>query len=276
MASTAVNLHSLSSSCRSCPSFSLPNSACHVSATSLSFQIPKNRTQISSLCRKGSSSVHSINRQEPGHGLFAVGTPQHGAVYSTQKSEVADRNLTVTKAAEAAAPTSDKATSRQSKSSKKGKGTKYPRRMIDAYQILKNPVITEAAIRNIAEKNSLVFTVDIRADKNMIKDAVKNFFGVKARKVNTSISPGMPLSQMGPPAYPILSERLARYQSQVLKAQLPSSKVTKRVSEQGYLSVTLCILFRRPNGTKKAFIMLSKEYNASDVAKRIGIFRSSD
>jgi len=93
----------------------------------------------------------------------------------------------VAKAAEVDAPTSDEATSCQSKSSKKGKGTKYPRRIVDMYQILKNPVITEAAIKNIAEENSLLFTVDIRADKDMIKDAVKNFFGAKVRKVNTSI-----------------------------------------------------------------------------------------
>ena len=31
----------------------------------------------------------------------------------------------------------------------------------------------------------------------------------------------------------------------------------------------------RPDGTKKAYVMLNREYNASDLAKKIGIFPSS-
>lgn len=124
-------------------------------------------------------------------------------------------NLMVAKAAEVVAPTSGEEVSSQSESPKKGKKVKYPRRILDVYQILQCPIITESAINNIAKENALLFTVDVRADKKMIRDAVNNFFGVKVRKVNTSI---------------------------------------------------------RPDGTKKAFIMLSKEYNASDIAKSIGIF----
>lgn len=127
--------------------------------------------------------------------------------------------MMVAKAAEVAAPTADETASLPSKSSKKEKASKYPRRMVDLYQVLRNPIITEASIKNIAEENSLLFTVDVRADKKMIKVAVKNLFGVNVRKVNTSI---------------------------------------------------------RPDGTKKAFIMLSKEYNASDIAKSIGVFPGSD
>lgn len=128
------------------------------------------------------------------------------------------RDLLVAQATEAVAPTTEEAAASQSKSSKKGKKAKYPRRVLDVYQILQVPIITEAAIKNIADENSLLFTVDVRADKKMIRDAVNNFFGVKVRKVNTLI---------------------------------------------------------RPDGTKKAYVMLSREYNASDIAKKIGIFPSS-
>lgn len=120
----------------------------------------------------------------------------------------------VAKATEVVAATSEVEAAPKSKSSKKKK-EKYPRKILDIYTILQYPIITESAIKNIAEENALLFTVDVRADKKMIREAVNNFFGVKVRKVNTSI---------------------------------------------------------RPDGTKKAFIMLSKEYNASDIAKSIGIF----
>ncbi|XP_074307720.1 large ribosomal subunit protein uL23c-like [Silene latifolia] len=129
------------------------------------------------------------------------------------------RSQTFVQATEVLAPTSEDPAGSQTKSSKKKKNIKYPRRVLDQYQVLQFPIITEAAVKNIAEENTLLFTVDIRADKQMIKDAVRNLFGVKVRKVNTAI---------------------------------------------------------RPDGTKKAHIMLSKEYNASELAKKIGIFPSSD
>ncbi|KAK9676516.1 hypothetical protein RND81_11G082400 [Saponaria officinalis] len=129
------------------------------------------------------------------------------------------RDLIVVQATEVLAPTSEDQAVSPSKSSKKKKAIKYPRRVLDQYQVLQFPIITEAAVKNIAEENTLLFTVDVRADKQMIKDAVRNLFGVQVRKVNTAI---------------------------------------------------------RPDGTKKAHIMLRKEYNASDLAKKIGIFPSSD
>lgn len=128
-------------------------------------------------------------------------------------------DLLVAQATETIAPTTEEAASPQSKTPKQDKKLKYPRKILDVYQILQAPIVTEAAIRSIANENALLFTVDVRADKKMIRDAVNNFFGVKIRKVNTSI---------------------------------------------------------RPDGTKKAFIMLSGEYNASDIAKKIGIFPSSN
>lgn len=142
----------------------------------------------------------------------------HDAV-SSMKRPGLGRDLMVAQATEAVATTTEAPAASQSKSTKKREKIKYPRRVLDVYQILQVPIITEAAIKSIGDENTLLFTVDVRADKKMIRDAISNFFGVKVRKVNTLI---------------------------------------------------------RPDGTKKAYIMLSKEYNASDLAKKIGIFPNSN
>ncbi|CAN1135355.1 60S ribosomal protein L23a-2 [Linum perenne] len=86
---------------------------------------------------------------------------------------------------------------------------------LDQYQCISRPLTSEAAMKNVIENNTLVFTVDVRADKTEIKAAMKNVFNVETRKVNTLIRPD------------------------------------KR--------------------KKKAFVMLKPEYNAVDVAKRLGI-----
>ncbi|CAN0926685.1 50S ribosomal protein L23, chloroplastic [Linum grandiflorum] len=86
---------------------------------------------------------------------------------------------------------------------------------LDQYECISRPLASEAAMKNVIDNNTLVFTVDVGADKKMIKAAMKNVFNVEARKVNTLIRPD------------------------------------KR--------------------KKKAFVMLKPEYNAVDVAKRLGI-----
>uniref|UniRef100_A0A803LRN4 50S ribosomal protein L23, chloroplastic n=1 Tax=Chenopodium quinoa TaxID=63459 RepID=A0A803LRN4_CHEQI len=237
MATTAPNLHSLSST------FTLSNRSSNVSATSFSFQIPRKTPQISCLSSKKPSFLHpthlttAASCTQTGFNVLVLRSRQsHGAhalmvllgielslnyiqdAVSPMKKPGFGRNLMVAQATEAVAPTTEEAAASQPKTSKKNKKVKYPRRVLDVYQILQVPIITEAAIKNIADENSLMFTVDVRADKKMIRDAVCNFFGVKVRKINTLI---------------------------------------------------------RPDGTKKAYVMLSKEYNASDLAKKIGIFPSS-
>ncbi|KAJ6720378.1 60S RIBOSOMAL PROTEIN L23A [Salix viminalis] len=66
----------------------------------------------------------------------------------------------------------------------------------------------------IEDNNTLVFIVDIRADKKKIKDAVKKMYDIQTKKVNTLI---------------------------------------------------------RPDGTKKAYVRLTPDYDALDVANKIGI-----
>ena len=76
---------------------------------------------------------------------------------------------------------------------KKARNPKYPRisapprNKLDHYQILKFPLTTESAMKKIEDNNTLVFIVDIRADKKKIKDAVKKMYDIQAKKVNTLI-----------------------------------------------------------------------------------------
>ncbi|KAL8508551.1 hypothetical protein ACS0TY_018974 [Phlomoides rotata] len=104
---------------------------------------------------------------------------------------------------------------------KKDRTPKYPRisappcNKLDHYQILKYPLTTESAMKKKKDiHNTLVFIVDLRADKKKIKDAVKKMYDIQTKKVNTLI---------------------------------------------------------RPDGTKKAYVRLTPDYDALDVANKIGI-----
>jgi len=76
---------------------------------------------------------------------------------------------------------------------KKERNPKYPRisatprNKLDHYQILKYPLTTESAMKKIEDNNTLVFIVDLRADKKKIKDAVKKMYDIQTKKVNTLI-----------------------------------------------------------------------------------------
>ncbi|CAN6485102.1 unnamed protein product [Victoria cruziana] len=79
------------------------------------------------------------------------------------------------------------------KTLKKERNPKYPRisapprNKLDQYEILKYPLTTESAMKKIEDNNTLVFIVDIRADKKKIKAAVKNMYDIQAKKVNTLV-----------------------------------------------------------------------------------------
>jgi large subunit ribosomal protein L23 len=58
--------------------------------------------------------------------------------------------------------------------------------MSDLYSIIKGPVITEKSAMQGTEKQSKVaFWVDLKANKNDIKRAIEELFGVKVDSVNT-------------------------------------------------------------------------------------------
>merc|ERR1719450_1511511 len=75
----------------------------------------------------------------------------------------------------------------------KAREPKYPRKStqslskLDKYQIIKYPLTTESAMKKIEEINTLVFLVDIKANKRQIKEAVRSMYDVQCQKVNTLI-----------------------------------------------------------------------------------------
>jgi len=72
---------------------------------------------------------------------------------------------------------------------------KYPRRSaprpsrMDQYRILKHPLTTESAMKRIEDNNTLVFLVDVLANKHQIRNAVKKMYQITPIKINTLIRP---------------------------------------------------------------------------------------
>uniref|UniRef100_A0A1D1XRB6 60S ribosomal protein L23a n=1 Tax=Anthurium amnicola TaxID=1678845 RepID=A0A1D1XRB6_9ARAE len=72
---------------------------------------------------------------------------------------------------------------------------KYPRvgaparESLDLYQVLRYPLVTESAVAMMERDNTLAFVVDARADKDMIRGAVRVLLGAEPRKVNTLVRP---------------------------------------------------------------------------------------
>lgn len=55
----------------------------------------------------------------------------------------------------------------------------------DPFYILKKPILTEESTIQTTTKNKYVFSVDPRANKSQIRDAVETMFKVKVVDVNT-------------------------------------------------------------------------------------------
>lgn len=70
---------------------------------------------------------------------------------------------------------------------------KYPRKSVphlprmDQFRTIQHPLNTESAMKKIEDHNTLVFIVDLKANKSQIKDAVKKLYEVEAAKINTLI-----------------------------------------------------------------------------------------
>jgi len=56
---------------------------------------------------------------------------------------------------------------------------------MDYYQVIKRPLITEKGMQSNEEHNTVVFQVDPRANKLLIKQAIEALFQVKVLEVNT-------------------------------------------------------------------------------------------
>ena len=83
----------------------------------------------------------------------------------------------------------------------------------DDYAIIKHPLASETAMKQIESNNTLTFIVDIKANKRQIKKACEKLYKIKVRNVNTLI---------------------------------------------------------RPDGVKKAYVKVSRDQEALDVANKIG------
>ncbi|MBI5237087.1 MAG: 50S ribosomal protein L23 [Deltaproteobacteria bacterium] len=62
--------------------------------------------------------------------------------------------------------------------------------MKDHYSVILAPVITEKSTAAAASRNKAVFWVDVRANKDDIREAVEKVFNVKVAAVNTYKAPG--------------------------------------------------------------------------------------
>merc|ERR1711966_149105 len=75
------------------------------------------------------------------------------------------------------------------------KKPKYNRKSVptankmDKYRVIKYPLTTESAMKKIEDNNTLVFIVDLKANKRQIKDAVKKLHDIHCQKVNTLVRP---------------------------------------------------------------------------------------
>ena len=70
---------------------------------------------------------------------------------------------------------------------------KYSRRSVphrntlDAFKIIRYPLTTESSMKKIEDNNTLVFIVDKRANKPLIKASIKRLYDIDSAKINTLI-----------------------------------------------------------------------------------------
>ncbi|KAJ8131187.1 hypothetical protein O1611_g2440 [Lasiodiplodia mahajangana] len=57
------------------------------------------------------------------------------------------------------------------------------------WYIIVHPLNTESAMKKLEENNTLVFIVDIKANKAQIKEALKKLYEIDVVKINTLIRP---------------------------------------------------------------------------------------
>ncbi|GAB4821191.1 hypothetical protein N2152v2_008237 [Parachlorella kessleri] len=140
---------------------------------------------------------------------------------------------------------------------------KYPRQSapslpkMDAFSVIKAPLTTESAMKKIEDNNTLVFLVDVRANKKQIKDAVARLYDIQTRKINTLIRRVMEHAGVDGWAPPWSGAGAVRGLEGSVEGE--REVVRRRGAEKG------------PDGQKKAYVRLTPDYDALDVANKIGI-----
>ena len=65
--------------------------------------------------------------------------------------------------------------------------------MIEIYDVLKRPLVSESTMGHLDRSNTYVFEVHRQANKVQIRNAVERLFSVKVEKVNTCRVRGKPI-----------------------------------------------------------------------------------
>ena len=60
---------------------------------------------------------------------------------------------------------------------------------LSKFTVIKYPLTTESSMKLIEDSNTLVFIVDIRANKRQIKNAIRSLHSIEIQRVNTLITP---------------------------------------------------------------------------------------
>jgi len=63
------------------------------------------------------------------------------------------------------------------------------RNKMDKFRIIKFPLCSESAMKQIEDNNTLTFVVDLQANKRQIKQAIKQLYEIDVVRVNTLIRP---------------------------------------------------------------------------------------
>jgi large subunit ribosomal protein L23 len=61
--------------------------------------------------------------------------------------------------------------------------------MMDPYEVVLYPLMTEAASLMVEKENKLAFAVNLKASKSDVKRAVEELYEVKVESVNTQVTP---------------------------------------------------------------------------------------
>jgi len=64
--------------------------------------------------------------------------------------------------------------------------------VIDIYDVVKRPMVTESSMRLLEDSNTYVFNVHPKANKVQIRNAIERLFKVKVLGVNTARRKGKP------------------------------------------------------------------------------------
>jgi large subunit ribosomal protein L23Ae len=124
----------------------------------------------------------------------------------------------------------------------------------DPHAVVKSPLTSESAMKKIEENNTLVFLVASMAKRPQIKAAVEKVRACAQRRG-------------GPPSWSCVSVCVCVAHPPSIPSPLPSPPSTQ-LYDIKVLKVNTLI---RPDGVKKAYVKLTRDFDALDVANKIGI-----